>query len=49
MAALARDHIQTYEPAGMQTPLGLQYDLAGLQTFPEYTPLIPNHKGKVSM
>jgi hypothetical protein len=34
MAALARDHIQKYDLAGMQTCPELYYDPAGIQAHP---------------
>jgi hypothetical protein len=46
---LVSDHLQRHDPAGMQTCPGLQYDLAGIQTHPFYTPLVPNNVDKVSL
>ena len=45
MPALARDHIQRYDQAEMQTCPGWNTNTTG----PQYTPLIPNNEGKVGL
>jgi len=44
MGDLARDHIQRYDLAGMKTRSGLLYDLAEIQTYYQYIPLILNNE-----
>ena len=46
MDALTKDHIKKYDP---RYTLDSKYNMARIQTCPQYTPLIPSDKGKVSL